>query len=172
VLGRGRPVRPQMSREMRAALSEGAAATSSTVEPPAVFPFASVAGGDTARLPTNYANAGSTGRPRDLGTIDVSAVRACRFGDPGPWLADTGWSVRTWHLPLRQWAELSTTRRQGEGVVKVVFLCDLNGVVHLGARDNRLHRARHDCRAPVCNGVLRPIHPKRGVLWCLTSGFG
>ncbi|HEY7579173.1 MAG TPA: hypothetical protein VH855_16400 [Acetobacteraceae bacterium] len=47
--------------------------TSTIVEPPAVFPFASVAVGDTARLPTNYANAGNTGIPTDVGVIDVSS---------------------------------------------------------------------------------------------------
>jgi hypothetical protein len=47
--------------------------TSSIVEPPAVFPFASIASGDTARLPANYANAGNTGTPTDVGVIDVSS---------------------------------------------------------------------------------------------------
>jgi hypothetical protein len=38
-------------------------ATSSIVEPPAVLPFASVTGGDVARLPTGYADAGNSGTP-------------------------------------------------------------------------------------------------------------
>jgi hypothetical protein len=49
-------------------------ATSSIVQPPAVYSAATVASGaDAARLPTNYANAGNTGTPHDVGVIDVSS---------------------------------------------------------------------------------------------------
>ena len=48
-------------------------ATSSIVEPPAVFPFASVTGGDTARLPSGYDDAADTGTPTDVGVLDVSS---------------------------------------------------------------------------------------------------
>src|SRR6266478_6050603 len=42
-------------------------ATSTIVQPPAVFSAATVAGGsDAARLPTNYGNAGNTGTPHDV----------------------------------------------------------------------------------------------------------
>ena len=47
-------------------------ATSSIVEPPAVLPFASVTGGDTARLPAGYDDAADTGTPADVGVIDVA----------------------------------------------------------------------------------------------------
>jgi CRISPR/Cas system-associated exonuclease Cas4 (RecB family) len=48
-------------------------ATSSIVEPPAVLPFASVTGGDVARLPSGYADAGNSGTPTDVGVVDVSS---------------------------------------------------------------------------------------------------
>jgi hypothetical protein len=47
-------------------------ATSTIVQPPAVYAFASIAGGDTAKLPTNYTNASTTGSPHDVGVIDPS----------------------------------------------------------------------------------------------------
>ncbi len=47
-------------------------ATSSIVEPPAVYAYGSVTGGDTARLPTNYDHAADSGSPHDVGVIDVS----------------------------------------------------------------------------------------------------
>lgn len=47
-------------------------ATSTIVQPPAVYAFGSVAGGDTAKLPTNYTNASTTGSPHDVGVIDPS----------------------------------------------------------------------------------------------------
>jgi hypothetical protein len=48
-------------------------ATSTIVQPPAVYAFGSVAGGDVAKLPSNYTNAGTTGSPHDVGVIDPSA---------------------------------------------------------------------------------------------------
>lgn len=48
-------------------------ATSTIVQPPAVYAFASVSGGDTARLPTNYGTTGDTGTPTSVGVIDVSS---------------------------------------------------------------------------------------------------
>ncbi|MBI3419887.1 MAG: hypothetical protein HY053_07135 [Proteobacteria bacterium] len=48
-------------------------ATSTIVQPPAVYSMATVASGsDAARLPTSYGNAGDTGTPHDVGVIDVS----------------------------------------------------------------------------------------------------
>jgi hypothetical protein len=47
-------------------------ATSTIVQPPAVYAFGSIAGGDTAKLPTNYTNASTTGSPHDVGVIDTS----------------------------------------------------------------------------------------------------
>jgi len=46
-------------------------ATSSIVQPPGATAFASVT--DSARLPTNYANADDTGTPDDPGVIGVSS---------------------------------------------------------------------------------------------------
>jgi hypothetical protein len=49
-------------------------ATSSIVQPPAIYSAVTVAGGaDASRLPTNYGNAGNTGTPHDVGVIDVSS---------------------------------------------------------------------------------------------------
>src|SRR5262245_17444553 len=49
-------------------------ATSTIVQPPAVYSAATVASGsDALRLPANYANAGTTGTPHDVGVIDVSS---------------------------------------------------------------------------------------------------
>jgi hypothetical protein len=47
------------------------AATSTIVQPPAPYAFGSVP--DSARLPTNYTNAGSTGSPNAVGVIDLSS---------------------------------------------------------------------------------------------------
>jgi hypothetical protein len=47
-------------------------ATSTIVQPPAVYPFGSVAGGDIARLPASYTNASSTGTPHDVGVVDTA----------------------------------------------------------------------------------------------------
>src|ERR1700724_773474 len=47
-------------------------ATSTIVQPPAVYAFASVAGGDVARLPGNYTNASASGSPHDVGVIDTT----------------------------------------------------------------------------------------------------
>jgi len=48
------------------------APTSTIVQPPAVYAFGSIAGGDTAKLPGNYTNASTTGSPHDVGVIDTS----------------------------------------------------------------------------------------------------
>jgi fibronectin-binding autotransporter adhesin len=49
-------------------------ASPNVVVPPLVYSAATVAAGaDAARLPTNYANAGNTGTPHDVGVIDVSS---------------------------------------------------------------------------------------------------
>jgi endosialidase-like protein len=47
-------------------------ATSTVVQPPAVYAFGSIAGGDTAKLPSNYTNASSTGTPHDVGVVDTA----------------------------------------------------------------------------------------------------
>jgi hypothetical protein len=49
-------------------------ATSSIVQPPAIYSAATVAlSSDAPRLPNNYGNAGNTGTPHDVGVIDVSS---------------------------------------------------------------------------------------------------
>ena len=51
-------------------------ATCSIVEPPAVLPFASVTGGDTARLPSGYDDAADTGTPADVGVVPLATKGA------------------------------------------------------------------------------------------------
>jgi CRISPR/Cas system-associated exonuclease Cas4 (RecB family) len=63
----------QAAGQTLSAISVLDTATSSIVEPPAVLPFASVAGGDVARLPSGYADAALSGTPTDVGVIDVSS---------------------------------------------------------------------------------------------------